>query len=116
MKHTPRFSQDIADKSFLEVDAICHDQFGDFNKLSSRFSDGMEAEVHPTRGAPRSSTGAILANISSFFHYSRPDNDEATELPQPPTTSELYLCLLLNYLSSLIRRSSPENNEANEFP
>lgn len=68
MKHTPRFSQDIADKSFLEVDAICHDQFGHFNKLSSRFSDGMEAEVHATRGAPRSSTGAILANLSSFFH------------------------------------------------
>jgi hypothetical protein len=116
IKCTPRSS--ISDKSFLEADATRHDEFGGVDELSSRFFDGMEADVDssPTSGAYlHSSSSALLARLSLLLHRFRSNKAEATELPQPSTSSGLHPRVLFVRLFSLVHRSPPENDAATEL-
>ncbi|KAG1884180.1 hypothetical protein F4604DRAFT_241738 [Suillus subluteus] len=63
---------------------------------------------------PHSSPSALLTRLASLLHRFRPNNAEATGLPQPPTPSMLHPRVLLGHLSSLFHRSLPKNDEENE--
>ncbi|KAG2145818.1 WD40-repeat-containing domain protein [Suillus clintonianus] len=116
IERTPRSS--FSDRSFLEADATrCHDEFGGVDELPPRFFDDIQPDVDSSKmgGAhPHSSASALLAHLSSLLHRVRHGNAEATDLPQPPTSSGLHPQALLARLSSLIHRSPPENDAENE--
>ncbi|KAG2343328.1 WD40 repeat-like protein [Suillus weaverae] len=118
IERTPRSS--LSDKSFLEADATrCHDEFGGVDVFSPQFFHGMETNDHdssPTGDAhPHSSARALLARLTSPLHRFRPNNNDANELPRPPTLSGLHPHVLFARLSSLIHRSPPENDVPNEL-
>ncbi|KAG2034663.1 hypothetical protein BDR03DRAFT_964628 [Suillus americanus] len=118
IQHTPCSSLD--DKSFfkLEADATrCSGQFGGVDELSPTFFAGMEADVDSSMGSanPYSSVNALLARLSSLLHRFRPNNGEATELPQHSRLSAFHSHALLARLSSFIHRPPPENDAPDEL-
>ncbi|KAG2343251.1 WD40 repeat-like protein [Suillus weaverae] len=116
IKRTPRSS--LSDKSFLQADATrCHDDFGCVDELSPRFFDGMEAnDSSPTGDANlHFSASTFLARLSLLLRRFRPNNFEATELPQPSTPSRLHPRVLFARLAAFIHRSPPENDAPNEL-
>ncbi|KAG2038630.1 WD40-repeat-containing domain protein [Suillus americanus] len=115
-ERTPRSS--LSDNSCLEADATrCRDGFRGVDELSPRFFDGMEADDSLPMGNdhPHSSASTLLARLSSLLHRFRPNNADATELPQPSTPSGLHPLVMFSRLSSLIHRSPPENDASNEL-
>ncbi|KAG1879121.1 hypothetical protein F4604DRAFT_555363 [Suillus subluteus] len=62
-----------------------------------------------------SSASTLLARLALLRRRFRPNNTEATELPQPSTPSGLHSHVIFARLSSLIHRSPPENDASNEF-
>jgi hypothetical protein len=64
---------------------------------------------------PHSSVNALFARLSSLLHRFRPENGEATELPQPSRSSVFHLHVLLARFSSLIHSSPPENDAQDEL-
>ncbi|KAG1884030.1 hypothetical protein F4604DRAFT_233497 [Suillus subluteus] len=74
----------------------------------------MEADddSSPTGGVhPHSSASAFLARLASLLRRFRPNNAEATGLPQSPTPSVLHPRVLLGHLSSPFH---PRNDGVNE--
>jgi hypothetical protein len=67
-----------------------------------------------TGGTHPHSSNALLTRLASLLHHFRPNNAEATELPQSITPSVLHPRVLLGHLTSLFHRSPPQNDEANE--
>ncbi|KAG2150961.1 hypothetical protein DEU56DRAFT_779355 [Suillus clintonianus] len=113
MEHTPRSSQDIADKSFLDADAT-----RGIDELPATFFDDMQFDVHSSAKGdahPLSSASALFGRISSFLHRSRTDSDEATGPPQPPRPSGLHRRVLVARLSSFIHHSPPNDDAAREL-
>ncbi|KAG1867690.1 hypothetical protein F4604DRAFT_919757 [Suillus subluteus] len=111
----------------------CPDQFHGVDELSPGFFDGMEgdfdvrnltwflsrplcSQTSPMGGThPHSSVNALLARLSSLLHRIRPNNDEATELPQAPRLLVFHPHALLARLSSFIHRPPPENDAPDEL-
>ncbi|KAG2079250.1 WD40 repeat-like protein [Suillus decipiens] len=108
-------SQDLDDKSFLDVDAT-----RGVDELPPTFFDGMQPDVHSLKGDahPRSSARAFLSHLSLFLSRSLPGSDEATKPAQPSRPSRLHLHMIIARLSSLIHRSSPDDaeNEVQQLP
>ncbi|KAG1837552.1 hypothetical protein DFJ58DRAFT_749437 [Suillus subalutaceus] len=64
---------------------------------------------------PHSSVNALFARLSSLLHRFRPNNSEATELPQPSRVLAFHPHALLARLSSFIHRPPPENDAPHEL-
>ncbi|KAG1867702.1 hypothetical protein F4604DRAFT_1904839, partial [Suillus subluteus] len=78
----------------------------------------METDVDtsPMGGAhPHSYVNALLARLSSLLHRLRPNNGEATELPQPPRLLAFHPHAFFARLSSFIHRPPPENDAPEEL-
>ncbi|KAG1865797.1 quinon protein alcohol dehydrogenase-like superfamily [Suillus subalutaceus] len=97
-EHTPHPSQDIDDRSFLDVDAT-----RGVDELPPAFFDGMQSDIHD--GAQPHSSSSAFSRLSSFLHRFLPDSDDAIKPPQPPRPSGLHLRVIIVRLSSLIHRS-----------
>jgi hypothetical protein len=79
-------------------------------------SQSLRSQSSPTSGAYlHSSSSALLARLSLLLRRFRSNKAEATELPQPSTSSGLHPRVLFVRLFSLVHRSPPENDAATEL-
>jgi hypothetical protein len=62
-----------------------------------------------------SSPSTLIARLSLLLHRFRPNNAEAIELPQRPTSSGLHPRVLLARLSLLIHHYPSENDASHEL-